>query len=167
MTDKTRRNLAKSLIASGGSVALGKSLPKGWITPIVENVVLPAHAQTSFLYNITCTVEDTDGPCGPTIGNEFRVFGSVSGGNLQGVVLKIEYINELNSGDCTNTGFAYETTTQVQAGNVFDETVLPVPPFDEWCDPEGIVRVRFQDQATYGGAECSGTHDCLEVGETP
>lgn len=172
--DKKRRSLAKALAASSSAVVVGKGLPDGWITPVVENVVLPAHAQTSFPYQIVCTVEDTNGPCDPVIGNEFRVFGSVSGGDLQGVVLVIEYRNGTEEGDttsdseCTGQG-TFTTTTVVQAGNTFDETVLATPPVQTpplvWCDPIGTVRVRFQDQATYGSAECSDTHNCEEVEE--
>lgn len=43
-SDSDRRNLIKSL-AAGGTIAV--ALPKRWTTPIVDAVVLPAHAQTS------------------------------------------------------------------------------------------------------------------------
>lgn len=42
-----RRRLLKSLVAGGGAVAMGKTLPESWTRPMVEAVVLPAHAQTS------------------------------------------------------------------------------------------------------------------------
>ncbi|MGA8262513.1 MAG: hypothetical protein WB783_20065 [Arenicellales bacterium] len=164
-TSKARRNLAKTLAASGGVVVLGKTVPQSWFTPVVEDIVLPAHAQTSLPYTISCTVEDTTGVCDPS-GIEFRVFGTVSGGDLEGVVLVIEYGNQIGP-DCTNQELFYDTTTQVQAGNVFDATVVAIPPSQGWCDPEGHVRVRFQDQSAYGTGECHGVHNCDEVGETP
>ncbi len=41
---KTRRNLLKSVASVG---AIGTALPNTWIKPVVNSVVLPAHAQTS------------------------------------------------------------------------------------------------------------------------
>ena len=55
MTDKksseSRRKLLKSVAAGSGAVIAGKSLPDNWTKPVVDSVMLPAHAQTS----PTCT----------------------------------------------------------------------------------------------------------------
>jgi hypothetical protein len=160
--------VTKSLVASGGAIILGKSIPQSWISPVVDAVVLPVHAQTSPLFDISCNVEDTDGDCDPD-GIEFRVFGSVSGGDLEGVVLEIEYSNqsgEESGEECDNPNpstSSVTTTTVVQAGNTFDETVTALPPSgDEWCDEFGEVCVRFQDQSTFGTAECCEIHNCEE-----
>lgn len=42
-----RRRILKRLVAGGGIVATGKMMPDGWNKPVVESVILPAHAQTS------------------------------------------------------------------------------------------------------------------------
>jgi len=51
MTDKksseSRRKLLKSIAAGSGAVIAGKSLPESWSRPVVDSVMLPAHAQTS------------------------------------------------------------------------------------------------------------------------
>ena len=51
MTDKksseSRRNLLKSIAAGSGVIVAGKSLPESWSRPVVDSVMLPAHAQTS------------------------------------------------------------------------------------------------------------------------
>ena len=51
MTDKkpngSRRKLLKSIAAGSGAIVVGKSLPESWSRPIVDSVVLPAHAETS------------------------------------------------------------------------------------------------------------------------
>lgn len=51
MTDKKssekRRKLLKSIAAGSGAVIAGKSLPENWARPVVDSVMLPAHAQTS------------------------------------------------------------------------------------------------------------------------
>jgi hypothetical protein len=43
----SRRVLFKSVVVSGGMITLSRKLPEGWITPVVESVVLPAHAAIS------------------------------------------------------------------------------------------------------------------------
>lgn len=150
MSQSARRTVLKGLVGV---------VPIAWSKPVVEVLTLPAHAQMSG--PITCTVVDTAGPCGPTEGNEFRVFGTVSDGNLTGVILKIEYTNQLSGGGTATVS----TTTAVQAGNTFDVTFNALPPSGKsWDDPVGAVTVKFQDQATYGFAECSGTHDCEDIG---
>ena len=47
MSNESRRKLLKSIAAGSGAVVAGKSLPESWHRPIVESVVLPAHALTS------------------------------------------------------------------------------------------------------------------------
>jgi len=43
----SRRKLLKSIAAGSGAVIAGKSLPENWSRPVVDSVLLPAHAQTS------------------------------------------------------------------------------------------------------------------------
>jgi hypothetical protein len=52
MTEKkessnSRRKLLKSLATGSGAVIAGKSLPNSWARPVVDSVLLPAHARTS------------------------------------------------------------------------------------------------------------------------
>lgn len=51
MTEKNftekRRKLLLSITAASGAVMTGKSLPESWTRPVVDSVMLPAHAQTS------------------------------------------------------------------------------------------------------------------------
>ena len=43
----SRRKLLKSIAAGTGAVVAGKSLPESWSRPVVDSVMLPAHAMTS------------------------------------------------------------------------------------------------------------------------
>jgi hypothetical protein len=43
----SRRKLLKSIAAGSGAIVAGKSLPESWKRPVVDSVILPAHAQTS------------------------------------------------------------------------------------------------------------------------
>ena len=43
----SRRKVLKSIAAGSGAFVAGKSLPDSWSRPVVDSVILPAHAQTS------------------------------------------------------------------------------------------------------------------------
>ncbi|MCP3908768.1 MAG: hypothetical protein GY712_12215, partial [Oceanicoccus sp.] len=51
MTDKkspdSRRKLLKSIAAGSGAVVAGKTLPESWSKPVIDSVMLPAHAETT------------------------------------------------------------------------------------------------------------------------
>ena len=63
MSDKSRRKLLKSIAAGSGAIVAGKSLPDSWSKPVVDSVMLPAHAQTS------CTTSTDEYPAS----DEFQV----------------------------------------------------------------------------------------------
>lgn len=46
-TDSGRRRALKTTAAAGGAFLAGRNLPSEWTTPVVESVLLPAHAQTT------------------------------------------------------------------------------------------------------------------------
>ncbi len=47
ITTACRRILLKSIVSGFGAVVAGKSLPKSWSKPVVDSVMLPAHAETT------------------------------------------------------------------------------------------------------------------------
>lgn len=55
MSDTSRRKLLKSIAAGSGAIVAGKSLPDSWSRPVVDSVILPAHAQTSAEPPVTCS----------------------------------------------------------------------------------------------------------------
>lgn len=52
MAEKSRRKLLKGL---------GISIPTVWAAPIIEAVLLPAHAQTSQIFGLTCRANTNNG----------------------------------------------------------------------------------------------------------
>lgn len=46
-TRETRRRRLLQLLAVGGVFAGGKMVPETWVKPVIDEVVLPAHAQMS------------------------------------------------------------------------------------------------------------------------
>jgi len=59
MSDKklgdSRRKLLKSIAAGSGAIVAGKSMPNSWSKPVVDSVVLPAHAETTTLPPTPCS----------------------------------------------------------------------------------------------------------------
>lgn len=47
MSSDSRRKLLKSIATGSGAIIAGKSLPESWRRPVVDSVMLPAHALTS------------------------------------------------------------------------------------------------------------------------
>ena len=85
MTDKksseNRRKLLKSIAAGSGAIVAGKSLPESWSRPVVDSVMIPAHAQTSpCAYTLTFILFDEQGA--PVRHNEGS--GRQGGRNQQG-----------------------------------------------------------------------------------
>ena len=87
MKNEKRRKLLKSIAIGSGAVIAGKTLPENWSKPVVDAVMLPAHAQTS-VCTITMTVLDPAGapvPSGTDIGQTdapYTFTGSVSPAEL-------------------------------------------------------------------------------------
>lgn len=46
-SNSKRRSLLKSIAAGSGAIVAGKSLPESWSKPVVDAVILPAHAETT------------------------------------------------------------------------------------------------------------------------
>ena len=79
-SNERRRKLLKSVAAGSGAIIAGKSLPESWARPIVDSVILPAHALTT---NTTDTVpnglwEGTLNFTGVTTANNSDSVGSFS-----------------------------------------------------------------------------------------
>ncbi|MGH1539544.1 MAG: hypothetical protein ACRBHB_03915 [Arenicella sp.] len=162
----TRRNMLKKATVATSAASIIAIMPKSWKKPVLDSVILPAHAQTSAALNpaIATAAAANGGACSP--GQiDFRVTGTVSSGNgtdLQGVALTIEYTNGEGMGPMPPlTTISY--STNVQAGNTFDSGLLSaVSTF--WNSPTGDIVVRFTDQATYGTSSITISYNCFGPG---
>ncbi|MDK9709106.1 MAG: hypothetical protein OEL83_18845 [Desulforhopalus sp.] len=75
--DTERRKALKKLAVGLGALAGCAVLPERWVAPIIGNVVLPAHAQTSGRTLAACTIDWIAGD--QTSDNiSFAVYGSVT-----------------------------------------------------------------------------------------
>ena len=109
-TSDSRRTLLKSIAAGSGVIISGKSLPENWTKPVVDSVLLPAHAQTS---RVEPSPGDTVGNFGAFVTDLSRV--------------RINFCTSLEySGGSGTTGTA--TVQGTIDGISFREEDLPWPP---------------------------------------
>lgn len=95
-----RRRLVQALILASGAGA-ARSLPDQWARPVIDSVMLPAHAQTSTEgFNYTCSIEDfrVDYSASKT-GSETEIAGTYTG---------IQEAAGPFFGNCQQTGVAFE-----------------------------------------------------------
>ena len=180
----SRRKLLKSIAAGSGAVVVGKSLPETWSKPVINSVVLPAHAETTDdtgslpAGTIICSsLTVRDGSQCQSGQISFYVSGEVSasdGSSLTGASLTVTYANGERSGPGPGPTTTPMPTTSppdvtvtftvlVGANNTFasGELVATPPNGGGWSDPEATISVRFTDPA-YGTSTCSTLYSCSE-----
>lgn len=70
--NKVRRSIVGTVVKGGGAVSLG-SIPAVWSKPIVESVILPAHAQTTSCARLI-TLDQLSISCGDSTVDEISSF---------------------------------------------------------------------------------------------
>jgi len=95
-----RRRLVQALVLAG-SAGAARSLPDQWARPVVDSVLLPAHAQTSAAaFNYTCSIEDFQvNYSASKAGSETEIAGTYTGTQEAAGPF---------FGDCRETGVAFE-----------------------------------------------------------
>ena len=76
---QSRRKLLKSMAVGSGAVVAGKSVPEEWMKPIVDSVILPAHAETT---GGEPPAEEPPASCSVSgnVGSTFTAFGDAASG---------------------------------------------------------------------------------------
>ena len=147
MTDKksseSRRKLLKSIAAGSGAIVAGKSLPDSWSRPVVDSVMLPAHAQTSpveppveppvatTLYY--CTAEQVAGFSVAVSGATATIIGNYGGSTQLDPIGTPKYAWEGNVSTANTTSWTgtiattnLGTTTCIPGGNFEDPRPIEV-----------------------------------------
>jgi hypothetical protein len=173
-----RRRLLATL-GLGGSAAF---LPTIWHKPIVQSLVLPAHAQTSpplVTFGLTdpCQIS-LSFTCGATGPLNVEIAPTVGGvivgqGNKSGITMNVSSILTLNGSPFTFPQEISGFTTTDSNGNyliILDRngTTGPHVSFDPVnCDgtyPNGVlVTVSSNDPRVPGTAQCSASFNCADL----
>ena len=76
-----RRKLLKSIAAGSGAIIAGKSLPENWTKPVVDSVILPAHAGSSGVTGnfITDSSSAATNLCTEITGTTANINGTIDG----------------------------------------------------------------------------------------
>jgi len=85
-SNENRRKLLKTIVTGSGAVVAGNALPEGWAKPVVDSVILPAHAETTCASTLTLVVTE---PGGAVIPSGRKLAESI--GNLLATVTVIPY----------------------------------------------------------------------------
>ena len=103
MSDNSRRKLLKSVAIGSGAILTGKTLPENWTKPVVDSVLLPAHAQA------TCTpCLDAANYCAGSGGGSIEVSVAVDGT----VTVTHSVVNGTDTVDpCTGGDFSVSGTS--------------------------------------------------------
>lgn len=113
----SRRQLLKTLAATGGAVSASSLLPGKWVKPVVEVGLLPAHAQ----------VTPTPTPAPTEVPLQYSVLcdSTPGGGDLnltEGLIQNIQPLLEVTSGTGPVAGITATMTVNTRVG--------PTPTFD-------------------------------------
>ncbi len=105
-SNESRRKLLKSIAAGSGAVVAGKSLPESWSKPVVDAVLLPAHAATTgvtaiYEYDYSRQNENSRG-CIQISGNTAQV-NLTHGGNFDGGGRKYRFTGTIPADGSTGT----------------------------------------------------------------
>ena len=99
---ESRRRLLKTITYTGGAAATLKGLPDTWTLPVVDTVMLPAHAQTSpGGFQATCMIP---------FSNTFQASssGTSIAGTYTGTQAALGSSSNPITGDCNSAGFFFE-----------------------------------------------------------
>lgn len=164
-TNKTRRT-ALQRMALGGTAVSAKVFPQAWTRPVIDSVILPAHAQT--------TREPTDDG-EPTNGAVFTIDCNITTAtqNSTNVTLIVEVTPTNNVDPTDNQTVGIRITYTYQPENVPVEAALTLlmnstanPPFTDTA-PAGQtsaeVLVEFIDVATFGSETCTDSSPITQI----
>ena len=90
----SRRRVLKSIAAGSGAVITGKSLPETWTRPVIDTVMLPAHATTTDDSGSAGSAVTTPPPCADSL---VIPGDTVSCGDGETVLYRYYYVDDTGS----------------------------------------------------------------------
>jgi len=175
-----RRGLLR-IAAGGGSLGLGIiAAPKQWTRPVIDGILLPAHAQATLppsSYSFSCAALSVT--CTPSVPMAFNfdlvmdIQGAATGTGASPAGAVIELTMTGDSTDAIDPTDIQSTTITntvvVQPDDSFAIIWTAPPPagrvwtLDLANTFTGTLTTGYQDTATYGGATCVDTFTCVQT----
>ena len=135
-----RRKLVKTVALGGAATAITKMVPDQWTRPVIESVLLPAHAQTTgcVIQSFSVTVDETGDSGAGSLGT-FNSSGTVSGSGASdgsGTTLNFSIAAQVDPSVASMTlGMNFQSDTDPFGR---DGANVP-PPQTNAPDPTGIL----------------------------
>jgi hypothetical protein len=128
MSDQSRRKLLKTIAAGSGAIIAGTILPDKWTKPVVNSIILPAHAQATTQPPTAPTCQDDPTLCAGTYTgtlNPAEPFIACGTGGGVGIASNAVSITISATGQVSGTQGGTPFTPTTLAGNSF--TFPPSP----------------------------------------
>lgn len=142
-----RRQLIK-MLAAGGAVTAASMVPGKWSSPAVKTGVLPAHAQVTQTFNLTCPA---DSQISINAGNDAVVMTTVmvSPTPPTGTVLNAAYTTSFGA------SASGQASTDANGEASFSETFTA----GQFVDGSTVtVAITFDNQNSFGSGRCATTY---------
>jgi len=135
VTSNHRRQLLKAASVGGGTYITVQSLPKSWTKPLVNSVVLPAHAQSSPPQPKPTELPTTTvaPPVVSCLGDQF----SLGSGAIERIELLFDGDLTCSIGDVVSGGQSMVTIRRVQDS----DSVVSLGNGSDWVHQSGSIHV--------------------------
>ncbi len=156
-----RRSLLKKVAVSGAVTGVAASMPNEWIKPVVDAVIIPAHAMCSADCSMSFTIDARDIPvaCSGTSFPPIVLNGSIAGCGPA----TIESLSSSLPGSASYTA-SISKGSKVSPGDTFTITVLAYPsssPFACTAVEPGNITIDYSCDDTATAPASSATIDVL------
>jgi len=155
---ESRRKLLKSIAAgTTGALIAGKTLPESWMKPVVDSVMLPAHAQTSCSSTNTFVIT-TPSQVGPPV--VVPDGGSIAGGagfTITGSITPNPGVISVTIAAFVDGSFTDSIVIVTDASGNYSQTAGPIPT----NPPNSIVQLTTTAAAPFACATATWTATIL------
>lgn len=174
MSDKSRRKLLKSIASGTGAIVAGKSLPETWSRPIVDSVMLPAHAETSPTettepaplgeeppvtprFSFTCQITLVEENTFSSTPDDWRIGFEYTPIDNSGALNDDQVDTIYTITDATGTIFGPQNIVN----SWFGQVASPIAGVPTEPTAPVTITIEYSDQSTYGDATCTDSVNSL------
>ena len=167
--NNARRKILRSIVAGGGAFTAAKVTPREWIKPVIENVILPGHAQTSAVTSpVSPFGSFTSGPVMVDMTNQ-NPDQLIADESISKELLEFFMPSAQAQIGCSNSSCNVEFSADVQNASMFvclsgdDSGYGKFPTTSDPSNPSLVSGGRISSCFAVGGGEFRGGRWQLEV----